>query len=201
MDRSNGYEAVFPEFIALRTAARVGAETVRAWAQTLPKGAAVLDLGCGQGVPVSEVLVDCGLAVHAVDASPSMAAAYRSRFPDALVECAPVEDSDFFGRAFHGIVAWGLMFLLTPEEQSALIHGIARALEPGGTFLFTAPWQVCEWADNLTGRRSVSLGSEAYRRIAEAAGLGLVDRFEDEAGNHYYLLERPRAGGDPVNAP
>lgn len=148
-------------------------------------------------MPISQAFVDAGFTVYAVDASPSMAAAFRSRFPQARVECAAVEESQFFGRTFDGVLAWGLIFLLAPEAQTNLIHKVARALKPGGRFLFTAPRQVCEWPDNLTGQASVSLGLEAYRQILEAAGLVLAGEAEDEGENHYYFAHKP--GGDGVS--
>jgi SAM-dependent methyltransferase len=190
-DRSNGYEAVSKEFISGRTRSSVGVATVRQWAKALPRGAAVLDLGCGPGVPISQTLLDAGLAVHGIDASPSMIAAFRARFPNAPAECAAVEDSELFGRTFDGVTAWGLMFLLSPNAQHHLIQKVAAVLKPGGRFLFTSPHQVCEWADNLTRLKSVSLGSDAYRQIVEAAGLVLDDEAEDEGQNHYYFVRKP----------
>jgi SAM-dependent methyltransferase len=87
MDRSNGYEGVAAAFLAGRggpASAGIGASTVRAWARTLPSGIAVLDLGCGSGIPITQVLVEEGFEVYGVDASPSLAAAFRERFPNAL---------------------------------------------------------------------------------------------------------------------
>jgi predicted RNA methylase len=49
----------------------------REWARTLPSGAAVIDLGCGPGFPITEVLVSGSLNVYAVDASPSFVEAFR----------------------------------------------------------------------------------------------------------------------------
>jgi 2-polyprenyl-3-methyl-5-hydroxy-6-metoxy-1,4-benzoquinol methylase len=193
-DPSNGYEAVSGEFMSGRTRSVVGVATVREWAKTLPPGAAVLDLGCGHGVPISQALVDEGLAIYGVDASPSMIAAFRIRFPNAPVDCSTVEDSQFFGRAFDGVVAWGLMFLLAPDAQSNLIYKVATALKPAGKFLFTSPHQVCEWSDNLTGQKSLSLGSDEYRRILEAAGLVVEGDAEDEGENHYYFACKPIHG-------
>jgi SAM-dependent methyltransferase len=189
-DRSNGYEAVSREFISCWRS-DVGAATVRGWAKDLPPGGAVLDLGCGHGAPISQALVDEGLNVYGIDASPSMIAAFRARFPHAPAECSAVEDSQFFGHMFDGVIAWGLVFLLPPDAQANLIHKAAAALKPGGRFVFTAPHQVCEWPDNLTGRKSVSLGSDAYRQIVRAAGLLLYDEAEDEGQNHYYFVRKP----------
>jgi cyclopropane fatty-acyl-phospholipid synthase-like methyltransferase len=159
---------------------------VAEWSCLLPSGAAILDLGCGPGVPISQVLIERGFALHGVDASPSMIAAFRSRFPTIPVECAAVEDSGFFSRTFDGVIAWGLFFLLPEQAQRDLIVKIASSLRPGGRLLFTSPSQVCSWSDAMTGRESVSLGYEAYREALEAAGLELVDTFSDEGQNHYY---------------
>ncbi|MGH8252383.1 MAG: class I SAM-dependent methyltransferase [Steroidobacteraceae bacterium] len=174
-----------------RADSSVGVAAVREWAKTLPSGAAVLDLGCGHGVPISQALVDDGANVYGIDASPSMIAAFRCRFPDVPAECNAVEDSDFFGRAFNGVVAWGLMFLLEPSVQARLIHKVAAALKPGGHFLFTSPRRVCEWPDNLTGHKSVSLGRRAYQATLRLAGLILAGEADDEGKNHYYFVRKP----------
>ena len=183
-DRSNGYEAVASEHIARRHPS-IGVSTVRAWARSL-SGTAVLDLGCGHGVPISIALVDDGFALSGIDASPTMVAAFRHRLPQAPVACEAVEDSRFFGRTFDGILAWGLVFLLPAESQRALFGRIGSALNPEGSFLFTSPARPSTWADALTGRQSMSLGSEVYRDVLSNAGLVVVREHLDEGGNHYY---------------
>lgn len=68
MDRSNGYEGVAAEFLAGRGGPRsagVGATAVRNWARMLPRGSAVIDLGCGSGLPITAVLIAEGLNVYA----------------------------------------------------------------------------------------------------------------------------------------
>jgi cyclopropane fatty-acyl-phospholipid synthase-like methyltransferase len=134
--------------------------------------------------------MDAGLLVHGIDASPSMIAAFRARFPVSPAECIAAEDSHFFGRTFDAVIAWGLMFLLASDAQSHLIHKVSRALKNGGKLLFTSPWQICQWSDNLTGQTSISLGSEAYRRILVAEGLVLVGEGDDEEENHYYFVAK-----------
>lgn len=190
-DQSNGYEGMADEFMRRRTNSSIGVATVREWARSLPKGATVLDLGCGHGEPISAVLAAEGAAVYGVDASPSMIAAFRARYPDAPVDCCAVEDSDFFRRSFDAVVAWGLMFLLKPEVQAHLIAKISAVLKPGGRLLFTAPEKACEWMDILTGKQSISLGADEYRRLLEAAGLIVVGYSEDEGNNYYYFVRKP----------
>lgn len=191
-DGANGYELGADEFMARRTRSRIGIPEVRDWAKALPPGAAVLDLGCGHGVPISQVLVEEGCSVWGIDASPTLVSAFRTRFPALEVERARVEDSPFFSRKFDGVIAWGVIFLLEPGTQTLVFEKISRALEPSGPLLFTAPEHVCEWVDVLTQRRSISLGAQAYAQILDGVGMDLVEQYQDEGENHYYLAEKRR---------
>jgi 2-polyprenyl-3-methyl-5-hydroxy-6-metoxy-1,4-benzoquinol methylase len=191
IDRSNGYEGVAAEFLAGRGRASpvaIGTSVVRNWARTLPRGATVLDLGCGPGLPITKVLVEEGLKVNAIDASPSMVRAFREHFPDIPVSCEAVEESSFFGRTFDGVIAWGLVFLLAAPDQRLFIERVARVLRPGGRLLFTS-CGVAEpvvWNDAMTGLESRSLGEAEYRRLLADAGLSIVGEYDDEGQNHYF---------------
>lgn len=177
--------------MAGRHRSNIGVATVRAWGQRLPKGASILDLGCGSGVPISQALIDDGFNILGVDASPTLVAAFRGRFPHTRVACEPVERSGFFGKTFDGIIAVGLMFLLSAEAQRSLIRRVGLALNPGGRFLFTSPAQSCTWSDLTTGRQSLSLGADDYEAVLLAAGLKLADEYLDEGDNHYYDAKKP----------
>lgn len=185
-DPSNGWEAVAPSVITHLSESTIGVKTIEAWAKVFPTGASILDVGCGPGTPRSKVLNDGRFAVYAVDAAPMMGSAYQARFPLARVVCEPVEDSSFFDRTFDGVLAWGLMFLLPAETQRSLIHRVGTVMNAGGRFLFTAPFQVCTWADLSTDRPSLSLGRSAYTSILAEAGFKLIAEYTDEGENHYY---------------
>src|SRR5262245_43231754 len=188
-DRSNGYEGVAIEFLAGRGRApstAIGTRAVRDWARTLPPGATVIDLGCGSGLPITKVLVKEGLNVYAIDASPSLVQAFRNNLPQIPFACESVEDSLFFNRMFDAVLAWGLIFLLQPEEQRRLIHSIGHILVPGGHLLFTSPPEPAVWNDAMTGLESRSLGAVEYRRELSSVGLSLIGEYEDEGENHYY---------------
>jgi 2-polyprenyl-3-methyl-5-hydroxy-6-metoxy-1,4-benzoquinol methylase len=196
-DAANGWDAAADEIVRGRETTTIGVAVLREWAGTLPAGATVLDLGCGGGVPVSRTLVEAGLVVSGVDASPRMVAAYRARFPEADVACEPAEACSFFGRTFDAIVSIGLLFLLDERRQRTVIGRAAAALVPGGRLLFTAPWQIGTWRDMTTGRQSESLGRKAYVALLESCGLRLVDTYEDEGGNHYYSAVKSSPGPRP----
>lgn len=188
MDKSNGYEDNAATFLFRRSKGvnGIGAASVRNWAKTLPLNATVLDVGCGDGLPISQALVDERLLVYGLDASPLMVENFKRNFPANPVVCEAVEDSSLFNRKFDAIVAWGLIFLLTEEVQGMAIQKMADALYSGGKLLFTAPSQQMKWHDVITLKESVSLGAEKYKELLAASGLTLFDEFDDEGENHYY---------------
>lgn len=191
-DLSHGYDAAAADYAARRNP-QIGVAEVAHWAASMPAGAAVLDVGCGTGVPLAKTLIDAGLDVWALDASPRMAAAFRRNFPGVPVVCEAVERSDLFARRFDAVIAWGLLFLLDPEAQAAAVRNMAQALHPAGRLLFTSPADACEWTDVLTRTRSVSLGREAYRELLSSAGLVLAAEYDDQGDNHYYESRRCQA--------
>jgi 2-polyprenyl-3-methyl-5-hydroxy-6-metoxy-1,4-benzoquinol methylase len=189
VDRSNGYERIAEEFLSGRgraSLAAIGVSEVTAWARTLPRGAAVIDLACGPGLPLTQLLVAAGLSVYAVDAAPSFVEAFRRNLPGVPIACEPVEDSTFFDRQFNGVLSWGLMFLLTEPEQRRVLRTMAGLLVPGGRLLFTSPAQVCWWNDAMTDLPSRSLGAAEYRKELALLGVRVRAEYEDVGQNHYY---------------
>ncbi|MEZ5293223.1 MAG: O-acetyl-ADP-ribose deacetylase [Vicinamibacterales bacterium] len=189
-DPANGWDAASAAMLAHRDRSTIGVEVLREWASGLPPGAAVLDLGCGGGLPVSRTLVEAGAVVSGVDASPRMVAAYRKRFPGAWTACESAEHGTFAGRRFDAVVAVGLMFVLDEDAQRRAIARVATALPPGGRFLFTAPRQTATWTDPTTGQAMWSLGADGYADALSAEGFRLTGTFVDDGGNHYYAAEK-----------
>ena len=188
LDKSNGYEQAAEAFMSARNP-RIGPATVREWSRSLPPGSAVLDLGCGHGVPISQSLMDEGFAVYGIDASSKLISAFRKRFPLAHAECSAVEDSQFFQRKFDSVIACGLIFLLPVQAQILVLRKVCRTLIPGGRFLFTAPKEAATWQDSLTGLNSISLGAERYTQILRTEGLEILGQYSDEGDNHYYSAQ------------
>jgi 2-polyprenyl-3-methyl-5-hydroxy-6-metoxy-1,4-benzoquinol methylase len=188
MNPSHGYDEVARIFIEMREKSiqGIGSETVRKWAKSLEPNSTVLDLGCGSGIPLTKILLEVGLKVYAIDASPQLVREFQIHFPGTSIVCEMAEKSKMFDRKFKGIMAWGLIFLLETDAQAILIHKVSEALDRGGKFLFTSPKQETEWNDLLTGQKSVSLGASKYLEILKESGLELLEEFEDEGENHYF---------------
>lgn len=195
-DSSNGYEQHAAAFVRRRDPT-IGLDVVRDWAGGFAPGTAVLELGCGHGV-ISGALLDRGLELYALDASPTLLDAFRRRFPTVHTECGAAEESAYFNRSFEGVVAWGLIFLLPAGAQHTVIARVARVLVPGGRFLFTAPREVRVWADALTGRESRSLGAAEYRSLLRQSGCEVRHGRTDTGDNHYFFATKtamPEPGG------
>ena len=188
-DKSNGYEQAAQQFIAVRDTG-IGIAIVRDWSHSLRRSGTVLDLGCAHGVPITQLLIDSGFSVYGVDASATLIAEFRRRFPTARAQCVPVEDSDFFGRLFDGIIAVGLLFLLSSQTQEIVLQRIALSLISNGRLLFTCPAEAVRWNDSLTGRESISLGAIRYAELLPLWGMELLGEANDEGGNHYYSCRK-----------
>jgi 2-polyprenyl-3-methyl-5-hydroxy-6-metoxy-1,4-benzoquinol methylase len=189
VDRSNGYEQHAETFMRARNP-RIGPDVVREWAAAFRPGAAVLELGCGHGV-ISQVLVDAGVRLYALDSSPNLLHVFHERFPAVPTECAGAEESTYFDRKFDGVIAWGLIFLLPEEKQRVVIAKAANALAPGGRLLFTAPRDACMWNDGLTGLESRGLGIAAYEALLQGMGLLVAPGRLDEGDNYYFFAAKP----------
>lgn len=192
MDSAKAYEAHAHEFLRGRDTSPIGTQVVDQWSRTLSKGATVIELACGGGYPITQVLNAAGLRLWAVESSPTLAAEFRSRFPAIPVQCARVQESDFFGRKYQGAIAIGLIFLLSEQEQANLISRVSEILEPAGRFLFMAPIQVGTWKDMNTGLECTSLGQGCYEELLKNVGLHVVATHTDAGENNYYDVKKVR---------
>jgi 2-polyprenyl-3-methyl-5-hydroxy-6-metoxy-1,4-benzoquinol methylase len=187
-DSSNGWEAIASEFLSYRNS-DIGAATVANWSKSFDSGQAILDIGCGYGGSYTQYFIDKGIKVYGIDASITLIHEYQKRFPDVSTSCEAAEVSSYFDRKFDGVLAVGLIFLLSHEDQIQVLQKMALTLKEGGKLLFSSPYQICDWDDLSTGRKSMSLGKAMYINILQKYGLDLIDEYTDEGENHYYAFQ------------
>ena len=170
-----------------------GVPEVATLAASLPRGASVLDVGCGNGEPLTRVLLEHGCDVLGVDSSANMLARFRESFPDVPVIHSQIQSCDFQGRTFDAAIAWGVIFHLPHDAQSQALSTISHALTPGSPFLFTAG-DKDGWIDgepmNGVPFRYYALTVEGYRELLRTHGLVLENTHEDRGGNIYYLARK-----------
>lgn len=170
----------------------VGVPELSALIRRLPPRTDVLDLGCGDGVPVSRCLIQAGFRITALDSSREMIARYQANFPGVPARCARAQEARFAAASFGAVVAWGVLFHLSEAQQRAVIRKVSGWLKPGGWFLFTAGDIRGEREGTMNGVafRYVSLGARGYRDALEGAGMHLRADHRDAWDNHVYVAEK-----------
>jgi 2-polyprenyl-3-methyl-5-hydroxy-6-metoxy-1,4-benzoquinol methylase len=106
-------------------------------ASLLPPEAAVLDLGCGAGVPVTRWLANRGFTVTGVDVSTRQLELARMNVPNGTFLKADMTGLAFAPETFDAAVAFHSIIHVSRAEHPALLQSIHRRLKPGGVFLAT----------------------------------------------------------------
>lgn len=163
----------------------------------LAPGSTVLDLGCGNGVPVARELEAAGVAVTGVDFSEVQIARARELVPGADFRCADMASVEFADQRFDAVVCLYAVIHLLLAEQPALLTRIARWLRPGGWLLLTAGQTA--W----TGDEPDWLGApmwwshadaDTYRGWLVDAGLVVAEQgfvAEGAGGHSLFRAQRP----------
>jgi SAM-dependent methyltransferase len=102
-----------------------------------PAGAAILDIGCGSGQPISRYLIDKGCAVTGVDSSPELIDLCEQNFPNQDWHVADMR-SLALGRGFNGILAWDSFFHLCPDDQRRMFPIFKEHAAPRAALIFTS---------------------------------------------------------------
>lgn len=96
------------------------------------QGERILDLGCGTGQLTQEIAIS-GAETLGIDASPEMITAARKNFPQvrfAVFDIAAMPFGDEFDAVFsNAVLHW-------VSDQQRAIAATAKALKPGGRFVF-----------------------------------------------------------------
>ncbi len=131
-----GYDRVAEQYLATKNPEDpVTLDALEELARDLPPGAAVLDLGCGAGVPVTRWLAEWGFAVTGVDLSEGQLELARGLVPGATFIKADMSELDFEPETFGAVVAFYSIIHVPRVDHPALLADIHRWLEPGGSFL------------------------------------------------------------------
>jgi 2-polyprenyl-3-methyl-5-hydroxy-6-metoxy-1,4-benzoquinol methylase len=169
-----------------------------AWIDTIrthcAPGGAVLDAGCGCGVPVSRSLARAGCEVVGVDLSDVQIERARRLVPAATFIRADLTEVAFEAGSFDAIACFNALIHVPLDRQATLLTRMANWLRPGGLLLMTAGHRA--W----TGRDEAWLGggvpmwwshadAGTYRAWLQAAGLRIVaeDFVSEGDGGHAFF--------------
>ena len=167
----------------------------------IDESASVLDLGCGCGVPATQLLAR-HFKVTGCDISSVQIKRAKRLVPNASFVCCDMCKLSFPSETFEAVVCLYAMIHVPVEEQQPLLDDIWNWMKPEGHFLFSAGHR--EW----TGEEANWLGIEGatmywshadrdtYIRWLENTGFIVIwDRFIPEGNSgHSLILARKRTG-------
>jgi SAM-dependent methyltransferase len=167
----------------------------------LPASAAILDLGCGCGVPVARFLANGGHRVTGVDISDVQIERARHLVPTGTFCRADATRINLPPASFDAVVCLFALIHMPLADQPQLIKKIASWLRPGGWLLTTVgnrAWTGTE--ENWLGGPATMWWSHAdaptYRLWLQQAGLIVTaQEFVPEAtsGHTLFWARRPQS--------
>lgn len=102
------------------------------------KGARVIDLGCGAGVPVAKFLVSKGYNVTGIDFSDAMLKLARMKVPKAKFVHMDMTKMKFKPGSFDGAVSFYAIIHIPRQKHSAIYKNLHRILKAGSVMLVNA---------------------------------------------------------------
>ena len=156
-------------------------------------GPRVLDLGCGAGEPVARYLIEQGSRLTGLDASDTLLAIARQRFPTCKWHEGDMRDFDL-GDKFDGVIAWNSFFHLSREGQVQTLAAVSHHLMPGGSFLTTVGPGSGPAFGHVGGEMvyHYSMAIADYRARLAEVGMHVVDFVPEDpdCAGHSVLLMR-----------
>ena len=171
-----------------------GVAEALAIATLLPAHSRILDVGCGNGVPITEALVNAGHRVVGLDSSAGMLARFRANLPGTPIVRGDARCLPFADGSLDAAISWGMIFHLPPTGQAAVFASVSRALKTGAPFLFTGTEIEGVGDTGVTGTMSgVTFHYYAvprYQNLIDAHGLVLENIHDDPGVSTYYLTRK-----------
>ena len=183
------------EWYASERTGSIGVPEVESLAAALPPGSRVLDVGCGNGVPLTHALLRAGHRVVGLDSSREMLARFRRNWPKTPIIHGVAQACPFADGVFDAAVSWGVFFHHDRDDQIRAYSSVARVLKPGALFLFTATYEY--HAEGIVGTMNgvtfpyfSPFSLEEFTHLLRENGLTVLDRHTDSGDNSYFLTKK-----------
>jgi SAM-dependent methyltransferase len=157
----------------------------------LPTRAKVLDLGCGNGVPATQMLAE-RFDVIGVDISDVQISRARRLVPTASFVRADITSLEFPLESFDAVVSFFALIHIPLEEQLGILGKVSSWLVPGGTFLATVGHHAWTGVGDFYGADMYWSQADASTYCAWLSALG-IDVVERE-----FVAEQPSDGHELI---
>lgn len=137
----------------------------------IPAGGHILDIGCGNGMPIADYFLQQGFQVTGVDSSASMISRCRKQYSHQRWIQADMRELAL-AEKFDGVIAWDSFFHLTQEDQQLMFAIFRQHAKAGAPVMFTSGPDAGEAIGNFEGEAlfHASLAPQTYRALLAAEG-------------------------------
>lgn len=160
----------------------------------LPPGGGILDLGCGNGIPTSQILLKEGFSVTGVDLSEVQIERARALLPQGKWIVADMSEIRFEPGTFDAVVSLFAIIHVPIEEQPQLFDRMASWLKSGGHLLVSVGWKAWTGIEDFHGALMYwsHEGADTYKNwLVDRDFEVLREEFVPEGtGGHTLLLAR-----------
>lgn len=184
------YDEIAQVYLANRARLKSG-KYVQKLLKLLPRNATVLDLGCGAGVPVDDILSKAGHQVTGIDISPEQIGIARKHCPQGeygVADIMTLQKGDYLVDAVISFYTW---FYIPRNKQQERLEVVASWLPKGGKLLITMGDREFEGEHALYGARMwvSQYGTAKNRRMVEEAGFEIMlDELDNSGGERHQVI-------------
>lgn len=185
----DGYDKVASTYLVNRDRLKSG-KYVQQLLKLLPKKSTILDLGCGAGIPVDDMLIKAGHFVTGIDISSEQIKLARKncRGGDYVVgDILRLKENEYQVKA---VVSFYTLFHFSRSDHLRLIRIFASYLSTDGILLITMGDREFEGPHTLHGVAmwSSQYGTVKNLELVKSAGFKILSNEIDTSGGERHLV-------------
>lgn len=186
----DGYDKIAGQYLVNRDRLK-SAKYVQQLLKLLPKASTILDLGCGAGVPVDDILLKAGHYVRGIDISSEQIKLARKNCKGGDFIKGDICELKLGEYQVQAVVSLYTIFHITRTKQGELLKTIASFLPKGGLLLLSMGDREFEGEHTLHGAKlwSSQYGSAKNHKMIETAGFKIVtDEMDNSGGERHQII-------------
>lgn len=184
-----GYDRIAQTYLANRARLK-SSKYVQQFLKYLPKQSTILDLGCGAGVPVDDLLLKAGHAVTGIDISSEQIKLARKNCKGGEFLVGDISQLKEGEYQVQAVVSFYTLFHIPRDQHLRILKVMASFLPKGGMLLITMGDREFEGKHLLHGAElwSSQYGTVKNHQMIEAAGFRIISEEIDRSGGERHQI-------------